>query len=203
MDHVKRECISSNIAGVTFCEPSGIDFLPKNNFLLICDTNNHRVLKANLEENTASELHIQELNVSHRLPIQDNDIFLGKFEIDPGKDLLLTFDFLLSNSVSLTKDSTHCLKVIVSPFIWTRSGESSEKIEFSDLKSLTPITLVPRNPDQEGSTRICIECTFFLCNGLNGSCFRRNLKFVIPLKITKSLKLWNENQVIRVTHEIS
>lgn len=201
---VKRECITVMDRvdkSSKYCEPSGMDIMWKSNILLVCDTNNHRLVKVVLNnEYLATEFVIEDLKPC-KYSSYDQEILLGKFEVESGKELLLTFDFLPSSTVLLTKDSIHYLKLILSPIIWI--DPPIDVIEFSDLKTIKPLTLVPRNLDCEGSTRIFIECTFFLCNRNNGTCSKRNLKFVIPLKITNSLKLWNKNQVIRVTHEIS
>lgn len=204
LNPLKRNCDEIKLdSDIKFCEPSGLDFVTQSNCLLVCDTNNHRIIKVNFNDQSASEFEVHGLKSAKINSGNDQKILLGKYEIESGKESLLTFDFHFAKNVSFTKDTIQSIRLILSPIIWSKPEKNEKFIQFSDIQSLKPISLLPNNLNYEGSTKLLIDCTFYLCNGNNGTCFKRNVEFVIPLKITNSLKLWNKNQVIKVTHEIS
>jgi thiol-disulfide isomerase/thioredoxin len=174
-------------------EPAGLDVV--GNFLFIADTNNHRILKVNLETKATENFVIEGLthpvSTSSEPPqelVQGDAEVLPQIDVIPGENLTFKVNFEFTEDYKLNKLAPVAYKLSAIGEQTIVAADNLNKRKKADSDDVSATVTVPTS-GTSGTATFELSVSYQYCrDGVGGVCRMANKKWKIPVNLSKTSK---------------
>lgn len=205
IDVTKRVCQKVSVA---LNEPAGLTVTPDQNYLLVCNTNDHQLKLVNLDNLTGS---LYEIDFSS-LPLNNSDRKSGAtntlidhsprdtsshFKVNLLQPLSIGVKFTTESDLKLNTSAPSNIILKNDPSSGIKIDSNSEKVTITNLSDATTIRVQLTGTEEDTSKpiQLTIVATVYLCSDSEGTCFRKQEKInftILPEKEEKNNQLKNQ-----------